>query len=658
MPGLQQFPCGGIQTAAAELRGIMHVHLQIQLSHAQLAHHTHSRHEHAALLQLAEHICRQGFIRLPMAGIGGDTLRNPHPVLIQLAGQLHKIACHPGAGMSHQLHITQQAVQYMPEFMEKGKHIHVSKQRRSAIDGRLKVAHQHSQVGRALVSLQRMVAHPHDPGAGLLGRARVQVHIERPHVPPGCLIMNSIQLHLRVPHLVGSFGQLLTRFQADSGQLRNTNGIQALKHREHTRHHILLLVVRAQGIHIELAHLLAHQISVVVQVPGIQLRGPLPGEIGDKTEHGIDFGIERGHHLTHHIIHKVKGGLAAAHHTPRRGQICICTKAQQRGQLSTELHHPCYHRFIVELRGITLAVAPFPAEAAGFLHIAITEHIAHAGIILRNEPLRCLRSTETSFLSLSRCPGHPVLAHASQTTLVLNDKLPGLHGILAILIELQVESSQFLLNSHFACLLFRRQVCAAILEGIDHLLHITLAGSRKSTHPRSRGCTANHAPELIICRDRSPELSHKRSHLGLGLAHLRRVHDHEQIRQKLICRKNLTAQLLIRPESVLPGSILRGNLANGFHFLPRTLNSQAHICHTLLRSQARPTGIQTAPFQERMFICRKHRQRSSACLLLGKKRGGTHRADHHRKKERPECHTSIYTQNPGRFFQLQHNMKK
>ena len=247
------------------------MHLQIQLRHAQLAHHIQPRQEKAVLLQLHQHLSRQRLIRLPMAGIRHDALRNPHPVLVNLAGQLHKIARHAGTGVGVKLRIAQHAVQRMPELMEKRQHIQVRQEGRFALRGRFQVAHQHTEMRRALAIHHRIMAQAHDPGAIRLGAAGVQVHIHRAHVAARCHIVKSIQLHLRKPHLLHTGRQLLTRLRAAGGDFRNADIVQSLINGEHARQHVFLLVVRAQSLAVEPAELLTHQAHVVRHVPGVDL---------------------------------------------------------------------------------------------------------------------------------------------------------------------------------------------------------------------------------------------------------------------------------------------------------------------------------------------------------------------------------------------------
>ena len=195
------------------------MHLQVKLGHAQLGHGVKARHEETALLQLHQHIGRHGLIRLPVAGIGHHALRNPHPVLIHLAGQLHKIAGHAGAGVGVKLHIAQHAVQRMPELMEQRQHIQVREKSRLAGGGRLQVAHQHAEMRRTHPIHHGIMAHAHHPGAIALSAAGVQVHVDRAHVAACGLIMHRIQLHLRVPYLSLALSQLLAGLQAAGGHL-------------------------------------------------------------------------------------------------------------------------------------------------------------------------------------------------------------------------------------------------------------------------------------------------------------------------------------------------------------------------------------------------------------------------------------------------------
>ena len=575
LPRTEQFAGGGIQPLAFELIGVVGVHLEVELGYAELAHVVGGGQEEAAGLQLADHFVGDSLAGFIVIGNGGKSLGLPHPVLGNLAGQLHKVPCHAGSCVGGQLSVAEHAVHHVAEFVEEHHGVLVAEQGRLVARGGSHVAHQHCQMRlvRLAVLAGLATAQRHDPGALALHLAGEEVHVEGAEVVACAIIRYGKHLHLRVPHFHLHGRGLVTRLEVLNGQLGEGYTVKLGEDEEHAIHQTIAFQIGAKALAVEVIHLLSQFAQVERLVPGIDLSGHAAGAAGDELEDLGAFLCKGRTHLVHHVIHKLHGIGATADHAALCGQVGIGVAAQQGSQFAAQLHHACHDGFIIILAAGN-AAETFPAGLAGGFHFAVAENFAIAGGLQRDAP--CGRSIIAVHIGagVCLCLVHPVGAHAFQLGRVGDDELPGIGGILHIFAELQLQHGKLVLNFLLAGLLLGAQVGALVAEAIDNLLHKTLLGGSKFLYPGLGGSRAQYLPELFVGQHLGAQGIPCRHQLLLHLAELIVIGHRLQVVQAVLDHIQLILRVGVCQEGVLKGHVTGLQLAE----LLQAVAGQHHGC--------------------------------------------------------------------------------
>ena len=139
-----------------------------------------------------------------MAGEIVEAVAVPTEILHDLRGQFHEIPRDVDAIQGFDLHVAQQVMQQVAEFVEDGLHFAVGKQGWLAIDGRGHVAANQAEM-RFAVALSGgrgsgfQIVHPCPAAFGI---AWMPVGIKRPEVRAQ-LIVDLVEFDLRMPDLDG-----------------------------------------------------------------------------------------------------------------------------------------------------------------------------------------------------------------------------------------------------------------------------------------------------------------------------------------------------------------------------------------------------------------------------------------------------------------------
>ena len=138
---------------AAQVGGGVGVQLQVNLAEAELAHEEGGGAVVAGGQHLVHQLAGHQLAALPVAGVAGNGLGLPGPVLVNLAGQLHEVPGHVAAGEGAHLHIAEHLVQQVAELVEHGFHLVVAEQGGFIAHRAAHVAAHQRQVGDARLPL-------------------------------------------------------------------------------------------------------------------------------------------------------------------------------------------------------------------------------------------------------------------------------------------------------------------------------------------------------------------------------------------------------------------------------------------------------------------------------------------------------------------------